>query len=157
MTQLRICGGALAVLVLAGCASASTPATTMPATGPAGRAATGPATVSRDAPATGLLTGRFVRDGGPLGPGGQQPAEVPLRGTVTFTATGHRLVSVQVGSSGRFSVMLAPGRYQVAGRSPDIETVDPNGRQQEQACSQPMSATITAGQAITIAVTCVVP
>jgi hypothetical protein len=137
VTQLRICAGALAVLVLAGCASASMPATTTPATG--------------------LLAGRFVREGGPLGPGGQQPAEVPLRGTVTFTATGHRPVSVQVGSSGRFSVTLAPGRYQVAGRSPDIETVDPNGRQQEQACSQPSSATVTAGQTITIAVTCVVP
>jgi hypothetical protein len=154
MTQLRICVGVavLAVLMLAGCASASTPAT-----GPTGRSGTGPATVSPDAPATGLLTGRFVREGGPLGPGGQQPAEVPLRGTVTFTATGHRPVSVQVGSSGRFSVMLAPGRYQVAGRSPGIETVDPDGRQQEQACSQPLSATVTAGQAITIAVTCVVP
>jgi hypothetical protein len=137
MTLLRICACALAVLVLAGCASASTPATTTPATG--------------------LLAGRFVREGGPLGPGGQQPAEIPLRGTVTFTATGHRPVSVQVGSSGRFSVTLLPGRYQVAGRSPDIETVDPNGRQQEQACSQPLSATVTAGQTITIAVTCVVP
>jgi hypothetical protein len=137
MTLLRICACALAVLVLAGCASASTPVTTTPATG--------------------LLAGRFVREGGPLGPGGQQPAEIPLRGTVTFTATGHRPVSVQVGSSGRFSVTLLPGRYQVAGRSPDIETVDPNGRQQEQACSQPLSATVTAGQTITIAVTCVVP
>jgi hypothetical protein len=137
MTQLRICAGALAVLMLAGCASASTPASTTPATG--------------------LLAGRFVREGGPLGPGGQQPAEIPLRGTVTFTATGHRAVSVQVGASGLFSVTLLPGRYQVAGRSPDIETVDPDGRQQEQACSQPLSATITAGQTITIAVTCVVP
>ena len=151
-SQLRICACALAVLVLAGCASASTPAT-----GPAGRSGAGPATVSPHAPATGLLTGRFVREGGPLGPGGQQPAEIPLRGTVTFTATGHRAVSVQVGASGLFSVPLLPGRYQVAGRSPDIETVDPDGRQQEQACSQPSSATITAGQTITIAVTCVVP
>jgi hypothetical protein len=152
MTELRICACALAVLVLAGCASASTPATTTPATSP-----TGPATVSPGAPATGLLTGRFVREGGPLGPGGQQPAEIPLRGTVTFTATGHRPVSVQVGASGLFSVALLPGRYQVAGRSPGIETVDPDGRQQEQTCSQPSSATITAGQTITIAVTCVVP
>jgi hypothetical protein len=76
---------------------------------------------------------------------------------VTFTATGHRAVSVQVGASGLFSVTLLPGRYQVAGRSPDIETVGPDGRQQEQACSQPLPATITAGQTITIAITCVVP
>lgn len=141
-SQLRICACALAVLVFAGCASASTPSTTAPST---------------TAPSTGLLTGRFVREGGPLGPGGQQPAEIPLRGTVTFTATGHRAVSVQVGASGLFSVTLLPGRYQVAGRSPGIETVDPNGRQQEQTCSQALSATITAGQTITIAVTCVVP
>ena len=152
MTRLRICACGLAVLVLAGCASASTPAT-----GPAGRPGTGPDPVSQHAPATGLLTGRFVREGGPLGPGGQQPAEIPLRGTVTFTAAGHRAVSVQVGASGLFSVTLLPGRYQVAGRSPGIETVDPNGRQQDQTCSQPLSATITAGQTITIAVTCVVP
>jgi hypothetical protein len=151
-TWLRICAGALAVLVLAGCASASTPAI-----GPTGRSGTGPATVSQDGPATGLLTGRFVREGGPRGPGGQQPAEIPLRGTVTFTATGHRAVSVQVGASGLFSVTLLPGRYQVAGRSPGIDTVDANGGQQEQTCSQPSSATITAGQTITIAVTCVVP
>jgi hypothetical protein len=157
MTRLRIGACALAVLVLVGCTSASTPASTTPATGPTGRSATGPATVSPDAPATGLLTGRFVREGGPLGPGGQQPAEIPLRGTVTFTATGHRAVSVQVGASGLFSVTLLPGRYQVAGRSPGIETVDPSGRQQEQTCSQPSSVTITAGQTITIAVTCVVP
>jgi hypothetical protein len=137
MTQLRICAGALAVLMLAGCASASTPASTTPATG--------------------LLAGRFVREGGPLGPGGQQPAEIPLRGTVTFTATGHRAVSVQVGASGLFSVTLLPGRYQVAGRSPGIETVGPDGRQQEQACSQPLSATVTAGRTLAIAVTCVVP
>jgi hypothetical protein len=137
MTRLRICAGALAVLVLAGCASASTPATTTPATG--------------------LLAGRFVREGGPLGPGGQQPAEIPLRGTVTFTAAGHRAVSVQVGASGLFSVTLLPGRYQVAGRSPGIETVGAGGGWQEQACSQPLSATVTAGRTLTIAVTCVVP
>ncbi|MGH3150931.1 MAG: hypothetical protein ACRDOB_09385 [Streptosporangiaceae bacterium] len=149
MTQLRICAGAAAVLALAGCASTSTPAT--------GPSATGPATASTSVPATGLLTGRFVREGGPLGPGGQQPAEIPLRGTVTFISAGHRAVSVQVGASGRVSVTLLPGQYQVAGRSPGIETVDPNGRQQEQACSQPLSAIVTAGHTITIAVTCVVP
>jgi len=66
-------------------------------------------------------------------------------------------VSVQVGASGLFSVPLLPGQYQVAARSPDIETVDPNGRQQEQTCSLPLSATVTAGQTITLAVTCVVP
>ena len=143
MTQLRMCAGALAVLALAGCAAVGTSTTSMPVTSTSG-------------PAAGLLVGRLVMEGGALGLGGQQPAERPIPGTVTFTTAGHQPVSVQAGSSGRFSVMLAPGRYQVAGRSPDIETVGSSG-QQEQTCSQPMSATVTAGQTITIAVTCFVP
>lgn len=141
ITQLRICAAALAVLALAGCATTGTPATGTPA---------------KDAPATGLLVGQLVMEGGPVGLGGQQPSERPIPGTVTFTTTGHRPVSVQAGSSGRFSVTLAPGQYQVAGRSPDIETVG-SGGQQEQTCSQPLSATVTARQTTTIAVTCIVP
>ncbi len=149
MTQLRICVCALPVLALAACAATGAPATRTPATGT-------PATLSKDAPATGLLVGQLVMEGGPFGPGGQQPSERPIPGTVIFTTVGHRPVSVQVGSSGRFSVTLAPGRYQVAGRSPDIETVG-SGGQQEQTCSQPLSATVTARQTTTIAVTCIVP
>jgi len=97
--------------------------------------------------------------GGPLGPGGQQPTARPITGMVTFTAAGAggRPVSVQIGPSGRFTGLLAPGWYQVSGRSPGLETVEPSGGQQEQACSQPLSATIAAGHTITIAVTCVVP
>lgn len=148
ITQLRICAVALAVLALAGCAATGTSATGAPATGPA--------TLSKDAAATGLLVGQLVMEGGALGLGGQQPSERPIPGTVTFTIAGHRLVSVQVGSSGRFSITLAPGRYQVAGRSPDVETVG-SGGQQEQTCSQPLSATVTARQTTTIAVTCIVP
>ena len=148
ITQLRIYAAALAVLALAGCAATGAPATGAPATGPA--------TLSKDAAAAGLLVGQLVMEGGAIGLGGQQPSERPIPGTVTFTTAGHRPVSVQVGSSGRFSVTLAPGRYQVAGRSPDIETVG-SGGQQEQTCSQPLSATVTARQTTTIAVTCIVP
>jgi hypothetical protein len=136
ITQLRICAAALAVLALAGCAATGTTAT--------------------GTTATGLLVGQLVMEGGAIGLGGQQPSERPIPGTVTFTTAGHRPVSVQAGSSGRFSVTLAPGQYQVAGRSPDIETVG-SGGQQEQTCSQPLSATVTARQTTTIAVTCIVP
>ena len=154
ITRLRLGACVLAVLVLAGCSATSTPATSTAATS---TAATGPATARTSVSATGLITGRLVMEGGPLGPGGQQPTARPIAGTVTFTAAGHRPVSAQVGSSGTFSVMLAPGRYQVSGSSTDIETVSSSGGQQEQACSQPLSATVTAGQTITITVVCAVP
>ena len=39
-------------------------------------------------------------EGGPLGPGGKQPGERPMSGTVTVTAAGHQAVTVTVGSSG---------------------------------------------------------
>jgi len=117
----------------------------------AGCAATG-----TQAPATGHLTGRLVMEGGPMGPGGQQPGERPISGTVTFTAAGHRPVTVEVGSSGSFSVALAPGRYQASGRSPSIIEVD-GTKQRELPCSQPASATVTAGRTAAITLTCIVP
>jgi hypothetical protein len=43
-----------------------------------------------DMPVTGTVTGRFVRKGGPLGPGGQQPAEHALR------VTGQRTFKIAV-------------------------------------------------------------
>jgi hypothetical protein len=102
------------------------------------------------------VAGRLLMEGGPIGPGGQQPAERPIPGTVTFTAPGHQRVSVRVGRSGTFSVFLPPGRYQVSGRSPDI-TQESGGRTQEPPCSQPLATTVTPGHAVTIAVVCVVP
>ena len=117
----------------------------------AGCAATG-----TQAPGTGHLTGRLVMEGGPMGPGGQQPGERPIPGTVTVTAAGHRPVTVTVGPSGSFSVALAPGRYQLSGRSPNIIEVD-GAKQRELPCSQPASATVTAGRTATITLTCIVP
>ena len=75
---------------------------------------------------------------------------------MTFTAAGHRPVTVEVGASGRFSVALAPGQYQVSGRSPDIIEVD-GTTQRELPCSQPASATVTAGRTAVITLTCIVP
>ncbi len=108
-------------------------------------------------PATGHLNGRFVMEGGALGPGGQQPGERPLSGTVTFATAGQRLVTVQVGASGAFWVPLPPGTYQVSGRSPAIETANGSSGWQEQTCSGPLSATVAAGRTTTVTVTCIVP
>ena len=107
-------------------------------------------------PASAYLTGKLVMEGGPLGPDGQQPGERPMSGTVTFTAAGHRAITVEVGSSGKFSVPLPPGRYRVSGRSPDIMEVN-GGHSRELPCSQPASVVVRAGSTATITLACVVP
>ncbi len=137
MYQLRIGSSALSGLLLAGLLA-------------------GCAASAGQPPTTGHLTGRLVMEGGPMGPGGQQPGERPMAGTVTFTSAEHQPVTVKVGSSGAFSVPLPPGRYRVSGSSPAIMEVD-GGRSREVPCSQPASATVTAGHAATITLTCVVP
>ena len=102
------------------------------------------------------MTGRLLIEGGPIGPGGQQPGERPIPGTVTFTAAGHRPVSVGVGTSGKFSAWLPPGRYRVAG-VPRTSNRHQLGKTVEQTCSQPLSVTVSARHAATIAVVCIVP
>jgi len=142
MKSLRICACALAGLLLtsvaAGCAS------------PGGASAGGAVH-----PATGHLAGKLVMEGGPMMPGGEQPGERPMSGTVTFTAAGHRAVTVTVGSSGEFSVPLPPGRYRVSGRSPDIMEVN-GGHSRELPCSHPASVVVTAGSSTTITLACIV-
>ena len=149
MNVLRTCACLLATAALAGCTTASHASHANHA--------------SQHAPATGHLTGRFVIEGGPLGPQGQQPGERPLSGTVIVTNAGHPVVRIEVGASGRFSAWLAPGRYQVSGESPDIvqattATVGNSGSQgQELPCSLPETVTITAGHTATITLVCPVP
>jgi hypothetical protein len=138
MNHLRACACALGALALVGCAAASAQPTVAPGH-----------------PATGHLTGRFYIEGGPLGPNGQQPTARPVPGTVTFIA-GHRTVTVKVGSSGRFSTQLPPGRYQVSGRTPDIQTVAASGKTTEQTCGA-TSATVTAGHTTSVGLICYVP
>jgi hypothetical protein len=135
--------GALAVL-LAACGGTSGTVTT----GTTGTVTTGTGTT---------VTGRFLIEGGPVRPGGGQPGERPLRGTVTFTAAGQRPVSVLVGRSGTFSVALLPGTYHVAGRSPAIVEVSSSGAQHESACSNPLTVHVTGQRTLKIAVTCIVP
>src|ERR1700742_2549024 len=50
--------------------------------------ATGFASAAAQPPASGHLTGRLVMEGGPLGPGGKQPGERALSGTVAAPAAG---------------------------------------------------------------------
>lgn len=116
MNLLRTCTGVLAMLLLAGCA-----------------AATG------HGPVTGHVAGRLLREGGPLGPGGQ-PGERPMPGTVAFTSAGYQRVTFRVGSSGTFSVQLPPGRYHVSGP-----------------CSQSFPVTVTVHHTTHVNVVCIVP
>ena len=118
--------------------------------------AAGCASAGAQTPASGHLRGKLVMEGGPMGPGGKQPGERPMSGTVTFTEAGHQPVTVKVGASGTFSVPLPPGRYHVSGQSPHIMEID-GGRSRELPCSQPTSAVVAAGQTSTITLACIVP
>ena len=105
-------------------------------------------------PARGLVLGRFVRVGGPLGPGGQQPPEVPLAGAMRFTRAGNTAITVRVGKTGTFAARLAPGRYRVSGTTPDIEGEPGNI---EATCSLPGPVAVSAGLTRHITVVCAVP
>jgi hypothetical protein len=145
MNQWRTCAGVLGALLLTGCASAG-----------AAEQATGHSTGHPPARVAGHVTGRLLIEGGPIRPGGQQPGERPIPGTVTFTATWYRPVAIKAGNSGTFSAWLPPGRYQVVWRSPAIITVIDSGHE-EQTSSQPMSVTISAQHAATIKLVAIVP
>ena len=143
MKPLRIAasllGGILLTGLAAGCASAGAQS---PASG--------------QPPASGHVTGKLVREGGPLGPGGKQPGERAMSGTVTFTAAGHQPITVKTGSSGTFSVPLPPGRYHVSGASPEVIEIY-GGSSRDVPCSLPTAAVVTAGQTASITLACVVP
>lgn len=48
----------------------------------------------------GTVTGRMVREGGPIGPGGQQPGTHPIPGTVRFMVGGHQVITVRTSQAG---------------------------------------------------------
>jgi hypothetical protein len=106
--------------------------------------------------ARGLVTGKLLIEGGPISPGGQQPGERPIPGTVQFTASGRRPVTARAASSGTFSVTLPAGTYDVSGRSPLITDAS-NGGSRQTPCSQPLSVTVTPQHTTTITLTCIVP
>lgn len=97
----------------------------------------------------GTVVGRFVREGGALAPGGKQPLAVPLSGTVRFTRSHGQSVRVNVGSTGRFTVRLRPGRYRVYGRSTAID----GGKSP---CSQPKPIKVRARQTAHLTVVCLI-
>ena len=146
MNQWRTWACVLGAVLLTGCTAAG-----------AAEHAASHTTGQMPARATGHVTGRLLIEGGPISPGGQQPGERPIPGTVTFRAAGHRPVAIGVGASGTFSAWLPPGRYQVSGRSPDIITVTDSGNHEVQTCSHPVSITVSARHAATLAVVCIVP
>ena len=151
MNALKIAAGACAPLLLAACAAG-------PAAGHHGGTA-GQGTVQSSPPPDhlGTVTGVFHREGGPLGPGGQQPKVVPLTGRMRFTRPGHPAVSVPVGRSGRFTIQLPPGTYRVTGITPDIVEQLNNGRQLEGRCHGPQDLRVRAGRTGHITVACIVP
>ena len=63
-------------------------------------------------PPTGTLSGHLFAVGG-LAPGFR-----PLNGTVTIVQGPDRSSTVSVGTDGRFSIAVPPGRYLLEGRSP---------------------------------------
>jgi hypothetical protein len=108
------------------------------------------------ATARGTVTGRMVREGGPIGPGGQQPGTQPIPGTVRFTGAGHRVVLVRTTSAGRFSVRLPAGRYLVSDRTPRFLEVGSDGIGR-QTWSRPVLVTVTAHHTTGVTLTSIVP
>jgi hypothetical protein len=133
MKRLPVLASLIAMLPLAACAA------TVPPPSPLG-----------------AVTGRLVLEGGPMRPGGAQPGQRPIPGTVRFSVARHRPIMVLVGSSGTFSARLPAGTYHVSGRSPRVtEVID--GADHEAPCSQPLTVTVTPGHTARSTVTCIVP
>ena len=142
---------------LTACAAESLPAGHGDGTG-AGRAHHGG--VAQLRPAHGTVKGRFVREGGPLGPGGQQPATRPISGVVQFIGPSGQVRRVKVGRSGAFTVTLVPGKYRVRGRSPavvEVSSAGTGGKTTERPCTIPKTVTVTDQRTIGITLACVVP
>jgi hypothetical protein len=128
----------LPLMLTAACASAGPPASPSPPVSPSGS-----------------VTGKLFMAGGAIGPGGQQPGDRPIPGTVQFTASGRPPVTARAGSSGTFSVTLPAGTYNVSGSSPLI--VDVSQGHSQAPCSQPLSVAVVSRHTTTITLTCYVP
>jgi hypothetical protein len=146
MPHARVVTCATAMLLLAGCASAQGAVSAQGTTSARG-SASAQATSSVD----GIVTGRFQIEGGTSA----DTAARPLPGTVRFTAAHRPPITVQVGTSGSFSVRLPSGTYQVAGRTPRI--IEVSGGGQHEMWSQTRPVTVTAGHTTRITITDIVP
>jgi len=97
----------------------------------------------------GIVTGRYVMEGGPIPGPGRQPPVRPLSGTVTFTAPGSRPVRLHVGATGKFTVLLAAGTYQVTAASASVHGPG--------ACTRPETVTVRPRIISHLMLICVVP
>jgi hypothetical protein len=61
------------------------------------------------------VTGTFLMVGGPANYTNPNGTRVPLRGHVTATSIAGARFTVSTGKSGRFTMLLPPGTYQLAG------------------------------------------
>jgi hypothetical protein len=107
-------------------------------------------------PPRGTIAGALMLEGGPLSAGGHQPGKRPIPGTVQFISANHRRIIVRVNSSGRFSVQLPAGRYDVSDRSPRVLQVGPDGVG-SQIWSRPVSVTVTPHRITKVTLTTTVP
>lgn len=117
------------------------------------QAAAGGSAVAGADQARGRLDGTMIREGGPIGPGGQQPGRQRIPGVITITAAGHQTRRVRAGHSGRFSVLLPAGRYRLCGAAQ--RSAGPGGAAPR--CALPRQVTIRAGRATTVTVIFAVP
>jgi hypothetical protein len=122
---------------------------------PTGTASKGP--VDRYVPALMAVRGTFEMVGGPVKPGKTSTPVKPLSGVVTFRDDNGEALDVAVGTSGVFSVNLAPGSYTVTGRSKSIEQQNSNGTVSDPPCSAVQKLTVHAGAPAHVTVVCAVP
>jgi hypothetical protein len=116
-------------------------------------ASTGPSHIAPgEVLAHGTIIGAFRIVGGPAQVDGSTPHH-PLRGTMTVhshKATGQVVATTKVPRSGRFRIDVAPGRYVLVGKTPQI--TGPGG-----GCPAFHPVTVAAGQTVHIHVFCEVP
>lgn len=114
----------------------------------------------------GTVTGKFLREGGPIRPADRQPVNVALAGKIWFRASGRQPVGVQVGRLGRFNVRLPAGSYRVSAQVPSILAISaPAGKANggsgivrwQLHCSAPASVSVAPGRTVHIVVACIVP
>lgn len=118
--------------------------------------------------AYGIVTGKFLREGGPIRPADRQPVNVALAGRIWFSASGRHPIGVQVGRLGRFSVRVPAGSYRVTAQVPSILAISAQAEKAiggsgsgivrwQPHCSAPASVSVAPGRTVHIVVACIVP
>jgi hypothetical protein len=148
MVATRVAGGIAAIAAVAALTACA-----------AQTSQSGPGGTTANRPAYGTVSGRLVMEGGPLGPGGQQPPTRPLSGFVQFIGPSGQVVQVvKVGRSGSFTTTLVPGTYRVRGGSPAIvEVSNPGSKGAVRPCTVPKTVTVKDQGSVRVTLACVVP